>query len=149
MNYLDLLEKIFQVCIIPLLGILCNFLIEYIKIKKTELVTQTDNELAKKYMDLLANTIETCVIATNQTYVDALKDKNAFDAAAQREAFKKTYEAVFAILTEEAQMYLSNAVGDLELYIKQQIEATVNANKYYPIIIPEPTPEEPEPIPED
>lgn len=27
---------------------------------------------------MLGNTIETCVIATNQTYVNALKDKNAF-----------------------------------------------------------------------
>ena len=143
MNYIELLEKIFQVCSIPLLGILCNFLIEYIKVKKTELAAQTDNELAKKYMDLLANTIETCVIATNQTYVDALKDKNAFDEAAQKEAFKKTYEAVLTILTDEAQVYLSNAVGDLELYIKQQIEATVNANKYIPTVIPETAPELP------
>lgn len=136
MNYVELLEKIFQVCIIPLLGILCNFLIEYIKIKKAEVAAQTDSELAKKYMDLLVDTIETCVIATNQTYVDALKDKNAFDAEAQKEAFKKTYDAVYAILTEEAKKYLESIVGDLELYIKQQIEASVNANKYIPIVVP-------------
>lgn len=136
MNYVELLEKIFQVCIIPLLGILCNFLIEYIKIKKAEVAAQTDSELAKKYMDLLVDTIETCVIATNQTYVDALKDKNAFDAEAQKEAFKKTYDAVYAILTEEAKMYLEQIVGDLEFYIKQQIEAAVNANKYIPIVVP-------------
>lgn len=136
MNYIELLEKIFQVCIIPLLGILCNFLIEYIKIKKTEIAAQTDSDLAKKYIDLLANTIETCVIATNQTYVDALKDKDAFDADAQKEAFKKTYDAVLAILTDEAKVYLTNAVGDLELYIKQQIEASVNANKYIPAVTP-------------
>lgn len=148
MDYLELLEKIFQVCIIPLLGILCNFLIEYIKIKKTELAAQTDSELAKKYMDLLANTIETCVIATNQTYVDSLKDKNAFDAEAQKEAFKKTYDAVFAILTEEAQVYLANAVGDLQLYVKQQIEATVNANKYIPVVA-QPESSEPQPAPEE
>lgn len=139
MNYVELLEKIFQVCIIPLLGILCNFLIEFIKIKKAEVVAQTDNELAKKYMDLLVDTIETCVIATNQTYVDALKDKNAFDAEAQKEAFKKTYEAVCAILTEEAKKYLEQIVGDLELYIKQQIEAAVNANKYVPVIVVDPS----------
>jgi len=136
MNYVELLEKIFQVCIIPLIGILCNFLIEYIKIKKAEVAAQTDSELAKKYMDLLVDTIETCVIATNQTYVDALKDKNAFDAEAQKEAFRKTYEAVSAILTDEAKKYLEQIVGDLELYIKQQIEAAVNANKYVPIVIP-------------
>ncbi len=139
MNYVELLEKIFQVCIIPLLGILCNFLIEFIKIKKAEVAAQTDNELAKKYMDLLVDTIETCVIATNQTYVDALKDKNAFDAEAQKEAFKKTYEAVYAILTDEAKKYLEQIVGDLELYIKQQIEAAVNTNKYVPVVVVDPS----------
>ena len=147
MDYLELLERIFQICIIPLLGILCNFLIEYIKVKKTEIAAQTDNELAKKYMDLLVNTIETCVIATNQTYVDSLKDKNAFDAAAQKEAFQKTYDAVFAILTEEAKAYLAEIVGDLQLYVMQQIEAAVNANKYIPVVTQEPA--EPAPAPED
>jgi len=36
---------------------------------------------------MLDDTITKCVIATNQTYVDSLKDKNAFDKAAQEEAF--------------------------------------------------------------
>jgi hypothetical protein len=47
MNYVELLEKIFQVCIIPLLGILCNFLIEFIKIKKAEVAAQTAAAQAK------------------------------------------------------------------------------------------------------
>jgi hypothetical protein len=34
-----------------------------------------------------------------------------------------------SILTEDAKQYLTNAVGDLELYIKQKIEAEVNLNK--------------------
>jgi hypothetical protein len=34
-----------------------------------------------------------------------------------------------AILTEEAKEYLESAVGDLELFIKQKIEAEVNLNK--------------------
>ena len=72
-------------------------------------------------------------------FFDALKDKNAFDAEAQKEAFKKTYEAVSAILTEEAKKYLEQIVGDLELYIKQQIEAAVNANKYVPVIVVDPS----------
>ena len=56
---------------------------------------------------MLINTIETCVIATNQTYVDALKNKNAFTPEAQKEAFEKIKNAVLAILGEEGQKYLS------------------------------------------
>ena len=78
---------------------------------------------------MLTDTISTCVIATNQTYVEALKDKNAFDEAAQKEAFKRTSDAVLAILSDEAKDYLSAAFGDLNKYIDERIEATVNANK--------------------
>ena len=40
-----------------------------------------------------------------------------------------TKNAVMAILSDEAKKYLENAVGDLNEYITQQIEATVKVNK--------------------
>ena len=40
-----------------------------------------------------------------------------------------TYEAVAKLLTDEAAEYLNEAVGDLNLYITQKIEAEVNLNK--------------------
>jgi hypothetical protein len=72
---------------------------------------------------LLQDTIVRCVIATNQTYVENLKNKNAFDKEAQEEAFKMTYDAVMVILTDDAKDYLNNAVGDLQLYVTKLIEA--------------------------
>ena len=129
MNYMEMLQKIFEVCIIPLLGILTTYLVLFIKQKSKELQETTDNELYKKYIELLQDTIVRCVIATNQTYVEALKDKNAFDKEAQEHAFKMTYDAVMAILTDDAKVYLSNVFGDLEVYITKLIEAEVNVNK--------------------
>ena len=85
--------------------------------------------LEAKYMTMLAETITDCVLATNQTYVEALKDKNAFDEEAQKEAFKQTYEAVLAVLSDDAKEYLTNAYGDLTIYLTQKIEAEVNINK--------------------
>ena len=78
---------------------------------------------------MLAVTIENCVIATNQTYVEALKAAGKFDAEAQKTAFNMTKNAVMAILSDEAKKYLETAVGDLNEYITQQIEAAVNVNK--------------------
>lgn len=129
MNWMEMLQKIFEVCIIPLLGILTTYLIIFINKKSKELQETTDNELYKKYIGMLQDTVVRCVIATNQTYVDALKDKNAFDKGAQAEAFKMTYEAVIAILSDDAKEYLSSAVGDLQKYITELIEAEVNVNK--------------------
>ena len=129
MDWLNILQQIFELCIIPLLAIITRSLIIYISTKKDELKSKTDNELAKKYLDLLNDTIANCVIATNQTYVEALKKGNAFTADAQKAAFEKTYQAVIATLSEEAQKYLPEVVGDLQTYITQKIEASVNQNK--------------------
>ena len=129
MNYAEFITNIFQVCIIPLLGVLTTFLVKWLQIKSNELQIKMDNEVANKYMDMLTNTITECVLATNQTYVEALKQQNKFDLEAQKIAFDKTSEAVMAILTEDAKEYLESAVGDLELFIKQKIEAEVNLNK--------------------
>ena len=129
MNYTELITNIFQVCIIPLLGVLTTFLVKWLQIKSSELQSKMDNDIANKYMDMLTNTITECVLATNQTYVEALKQQNKFDLEAQKIAFDKTSEAVMAILTEDAKEYLESAVGDLELFIRQKIEAEVNLNK--------------------
>lgn len=129
MNWLEMLQQIFQICIIPLLGVLTTYLVMFIKNKSAALQEQTDNELYKKYIALLDETITKCVIATNQTYVEALKNKNAFDPEAQKKAFEMTYQSVLAILSKDAQEYLTEAVGDLNAYIVKSIEAQVNANK--------------------
>ena len=129
MDYAELIKQIFEVCLFPLLGILTTFLIIFISKKAQEIKAKTNNELYNKYIDMLEQTIINCVIATNQTYVDALKAEGKFDAEAQKIAFQKTYDSVMAILSEDAKSYLNEAIGDLQTYIINQIEAQVNLNK--------------------
>ena len=128
-EWLNLLYKILEVCIIPLLGILTTYVVKYIRVKSKEITAKTENDKADKYIDMLAETISACVIATNQTYVEALKKDNAFTKEAQEEAFKMTYEAIMLILTEDAVDYLTQIYGDLSAYIGTQIEAAVNQSK--------------------
>ena len=78
----ELITTIFQVCIIPLLGVLTTFLVKWLQIKSSELQIKMDNDAANKYMDMLTNTITECVLATNQTYVETLKQQNKFDLEA-------------------------------------------------------------------
>lgn len=129
MNWIEMLSKIFEVCIIPLLGILTTYAVQWIKLQSQQIQEKTDNELEKKYIEMLEGTISNCVIATNQTYVESLKQQGAFGAVEQKIAFEKTYVAVMTILTDEAKKYLTEAVGDLQAYITAQIEAQVNLNK--------------------
>lgn len=128
----QLIAQIFQICIIPLLGILTIFLVAWIKSKKDALKQQTDSELAKKYLDMLDNTITDCVIAMNQTYVNSLKQQGKFDSEAQKKAFTDVYNKVIAILGQDAIEYLNSAVGDLNEYISSKIEKEVNSNKITP-----------------
>ena len=117
MNWLEILKQVFQIVIIPLLGIGTLYVIGLIKTKSFPWVLMSKQ------------TIIDCVIATNQTYVNSLKEQGKFDAEAQKVAFEKTYTAVMAILTEDAKEYLGYALGDLEVYVTNKIEATVTQVK--------------------
>jgi hypothetical protein len=129
MDWMNLLADVLEVCVIPLLGVLTVYLVSYIKAKSKEITDASENALVDKYVTMLADTISACVIATNQTYVEALKKDNAFTAEAQKEAFNQTFTAVMAVLTDEAKVYLTAVYGDLTAYITNKIEAEVNLSK--------------------
>lgn len=129
MNWMKLLYDVFNLCIVPLVGVLTFYLVQYIKAKGNEIAANVDSELASKYIVMLTTTITDCVVATNQTYVEALKKEGKFDKEAQYKAFQMTYNAVMDILTEDAKEYLNNFYGDLSLYLSKRIEAEVVANK--------------------
>lgn len=129
MNWLEILNTIFQVAIIPLILAGSAYLISLIAAKAKQIRDKTNSDIANKYIYMVEDTITKAVIATTQTYVEALKNKNAFDETAQKEAFKRTYDAVVAVLTEDAKKYLTETVGDLEAYITTRIEYNVNMSK--------------------
>lgn len=129
MNWQDYIPTILEICVIPLLGILTKMLVSYLSTKSKELAGKTDNALAEKYINMLTETITSCVVSTNQTFVESLKEKGEFTKEAQAAAFKDTYENVMKILSEDCKVYLETAFGDLETYITNKIEAEVKANK--------------------
>ena len=127
--FLTILPQIFEVIILPLLGILTAFLINFIKTKSKELAASTDDLLTQKYISMFSDTVVACVRATNQTYVETLKKEGKFDVNAQKTAFEMTYKAVMDILTDEAKEYLIQACGDLDAFLTTRIEAEVNNTK--------------------
>lgn len=129
MEFMEIMNNAFQI-IVPLaitLGVtsLAIFLGE----KKKQVKEKTDSEIAHKYLDMLEDTIMKSVISTTQTYVEALKGQNAFDADAQKTAFKMSYDAVMATLTDEAKKYLGTVIADLQTYITTRIEFNVSMTK--------------------
>ena len=129
MDWMTLVAQIFEIIIFPLLSIGTIYLINLLKVKIQELKQRKDDDLYHKYLDMLEDTIIQCVLATTQTYVESLKKEGAFDADAQKIAFTKTYTNVMKILSDEAKEYLTEALGDLEAYIYNRIEANVKLTK--------------------
>ena len=132
LDWLEILYKVFEVAIIPILGATAMYLVTLIKAKKQELLEKTKNETTKKYIEMLDKTITECVLATNQTYVEALKKQGSFDEEAQKQAFQLTYDAIMKILSDEAQVYLAEAIKDLNAYITNKIESQVVVSKQQP-----------------
>ena len=126
---IEMIAQLFDLVIIPLLAALTVYAVKWINAQANNLKNKTDNDILDKYLEMLANTISKCVIATNQTYVETLKKEGKFDIEAQKIAFEKTYDAVMSIISIDMVEYLTEFVGDFETFLMQSIEAEVNANK--------------------
>lgn len=126
---IETMAQLFDLVIVPLLAALTVYAVKWINAQANNLKTKTDNDVLDKYLEMLANTVSKCVIATNQTYVETLKKEGKFDAEAQKVAFEKTYDAVMSIISIDIVEYLTEFVGDFETFLMQSIEAEVNANK--------------------
>lgn len=137
MEFLEkLLPLIFMMVVIPALGLLTVFIVQFIDKKKEQLKDKIKDEQLSRYVSMLLETVRVCVVATNQTYVNALKEQGRFDLEAQKEAFRRTYDAVMSILSEEAVKYLTEYYGDLTSELTELIEsevATAYNREYMPV----------------
>lgn len=122
-------EQLWEVLIIPFIGVLVGYFVTFINAKKKELMAKTDSVIADKYIAMIGDTITECVLATKQTYVDSLKASGSFDEEAQHEAFARTLDSVIAVLSNDAKSYITETFGDLEAYLTAKIEARVNMSK--------------------
>ena len=126
----QMLQDIFFTCLIPLVGILCSYGIAFLHKKVKELQDNVKNELFSKYSDMLISIVETCVIATNQTYVEELKKQGKFGPEEHDIAYHKTCDAVKELMTEEMQKVLGEVYKDIDFYISQLIQESVNVVKF-------------------
>jgi hypothetical protein len=126
---MEIVYQIFELCVIPLLGVLTAFAIQWIRSKTAEITLKNQRDEFDKYITMLGETICACVATTNQTYVDSLKKAGSFDAEAQKTAFNMTLTAVMNVLGEDAKEYLTAIYGDLTTYLTNLIEAEVRVQK--------------------
>lgn len=124
-----MVKEILEGALISILIVLTRYLIVFLNAKRNELKEKTNNDLANKYIDMIYTTVTNCVIATNQTYVDTLKQQGAFDKTAQVIAFNQTLEAVKRMLSADSLNYIHSITEDIDFYLSKLIEASVRDQK--------------------
>lgn len=129
MDWTAILQEVLELLVYPVITIGGVYLTYLISVKIKGLKQELNDETADKYLDMLNNTISNAVLATTQTYVEALKKAGKFDEEAQKQAFQMTYDAIMKVLTDEARLYITEVVGDLDAYVTMKIESNVQVTK--------------------
>ncbi len=126
----ELLKDILFAVITAAVPVLTAYLVVLIRKLGENAAANTENVKAKGYITETAEAIAAAVVATNQTYVDALKNAGKFDAAAQREAAaKKMLAACLQSISPAAQRFIESVYGDIREYLTTRIEAEVRKQK--------------------
>lgn len=85
----------------------------------------------QKYVGIAETIVVNAVKTVSQTYVDALKEQDAFDETAQKTAFNRAMTIVRQQLTDDTAEALEDAFGDVDAYLTAKIEATVKDEKMF------------------
>lgn len=126
---MDFLIQLIEVLVLPCLGLLMLQGVQYLKLKRSQMEEDADNQKYQAYYDSALEAITKSVVMVNQTFVDALKNKGEFDADAQKVAFHKACENALTLMGDEAAAFLENAMKDFDLWLEVQVEASVNEHK--------------------
>ena len=101
-------------------------LISFLGIKLSQwLSTKIKDEKAKALFTKAVDIVTNAVRVTFQTYVESLKNSGNFTSEAQKIAFNLAKSLVLKQLSEDAKNYISKNYGDLEEWIRNQIEASI------------------------
>lgn len=75
------------------------------------------------------NNVWDAVVYVSQVFVDDCKKSGNFDADAQAKAFNMAKTAALDTMSETAKKYIEKYCGDLDEWLKIQIEAAVKGTK--------------------
>lgn len=101
------------------------YLTNYLKVKIQAVRTQEN----AKYLDNIERAISQVINAVSQTYVDSLKKDNAFTIEAQQQALDKAVQLTKEIAENRALELINELHGDIDTYLKIQIENQIKLAK--------------------
>lgn len=125
----NILEIVVPILVPVILAFLAPYARAWLRTNTANLAERAKNATLAEAIWRVEKIIEACVIATNQTYVEALKRDGAFTKEAQMEAFTQTLNKIMGIVTAELKLLIIDSVGDFDLFIQTKLEEAVNKAK--------------------
>lgn len=115
---LNVLAAVTTCIILPLISFLGIKLSQWLS---TKIKDEKAAALFKKATEIVTNAVR----VTFQTYVESLKNSGSFGKDEQLIALSKAKDIITSELTEELKTFISENYGDLQTWIKNQIEASI------------------------
>ena len=125
----DFLTTLLQAVLVAAVPVCAAFIGKGIKALADYLGRKSESDVAKRFLDAVADAVSTAVTYTSQEYVDKLKETGQFTKENQQEALGLAVAQAKNLLTAEATAFLESAYGDLNEYLKSRIEAEVRNQK--------------------
>lgn len=115
-----------QEIIISVVSVVATALATWLVRKITSWIDSKIKDTKGKTLLLNALSVVTDVVkATYQTYVQSLKNTNAFTEEAQKNALEQAKNTAIEQMTNETKDYISNNFGEVESWVQQTIESVL------------------------
>lgn len=128
-DWKELLSTILYAVLAAAAPVLTKFAVDFIKAKYVQLTESMESEAMRQGLSAALDAVLTAVTVTNQTYVDALKNKNMFDKEAQKTAFTMAWDTAQGLLTDAAKDSLVALYGGIDDWLAAKIEQTTKELK--------------------
>ncbi|MCM1382793.1 MAG: hypothetical protein NC192_12720 [Muribaculaceae bacterium] len=125
----DFILNLLAVILAAAISFATPYLVACLRKKGAQIAAQVRNSNAKLYLNEATEAIATAVTAVSQTFVDSLKQSNAFTKEAQTEALEKAKSMAISIMSEETKNYICDVYGDLSTFLTAKIEENVRIQK--------------------
>ncbi|MEG1756756.1 MAG: hypothetical protein RR297_11595 [Clostridia bacterium] len=125
-NWTEVLSYLLYGVLTVVSAIVTKYVVPWLKTVTAEKTAKIKNDKIRTGLDEALDAVLTAVTFTNQTYVESLKNKNIFDAEAQKTAFTKSWCMAEALLTETAKNALVAIYGGVDGWLTAKIEQTTH-----------------------
>ena len=129
MNPQELLTTLLHAIVSVAVPIITRFAVQWLTAQSERVKTLTANETAARYIAEAADAVTTAVAYTQQTFVDVMKEYNEWTPATMREACHRAMGKATSLLTADAIRFIGAAYGDINGWLRAQIEAEVSLQK--------------------